>query len=177
MGKLFETVVDIDGNHETIRRRAYGMIEIRNERFHSLQFRPWPKIGSIVEAAWAGGWGKKSIDKNRCLLFFSQPILHRNYLTLNYVVSNLYTSMTTALLSLSVLDQVAAIKRSDAILCDITNARISDRFMKRYHWEPQDLNGRRRQWIKRFYGEYPTRFLYQKFEKRDQRTELARPDR
>lgn len=165
MGKLFDTIYDIEQNHALIRARAYGVIETREEKFASLKFRPWPKLGSIVEAVWAGGWGKSRLQSNRCLLYFSQPVFHRNFLTLNYVVTNWKTSMKTLVLGLSILDQIAQIKKSDALVCEVTNSRISNRVMRRYGWEEQGIHARRRHWIKRFYGNYPPTTAYAKLER------------
>jgi hypothetical protein len=51
--------------------------------------------------------------------------------------------------------QDVAIKRSDALLCDVLNERISDRLLQRWGWERHVLDSPRRHHIKRFYGEYP----------------------
>jgi uncharacterized protein YqiB (DUF1249 family) len=86
---------------------------------------------------------------------------HRNYLTISYIVSTLQTSMTTLTLSMAVLDYVAYLKRSDAILAEVSNSRISDRVMKRLGFEPHLPESKKRHWIKRFYGEYPEQRLLQ----------------
>jgi hypothetical protein len=62
-----------------------------------------------------------------------------------------------------VLDEIARIKQTDAIVCDVRNARISDRLLRRWGWESHVPQSRRRHFIKRFYGEYP-----------DTRSELTR---
>ena len=78
-----------------------------------------------------------------------------NFLALKYVLSSRDTTLATFRLSLTVLDQIAAIKRSDAIVADVTNLRISDRLLRRWGWEPHLTGDWRRHWIKRFYGSYP----------------------
>ena len=65
------------------------------------------------------------------------------------------TSYRTFRASLKVLDAIAALKQIDAIVCDAANARLSDRFMARQGWEPHKPQRWHRNYIRRFYGEYP----------------------
>ena len=58
-------------------------------------------------------------------------------------------------LTLTVLDEVAAIKGIDAIVCDAGNIRLSDRLMARLGWEPHKPQRWHRNYIRRFYGQYP----------------------
>ena len=155
MGRLFDSVYDVVADAEKIRSRPYGMIEVVDEQLVAIHLRPWPKLISGIEAKWADSWGKKRSRKNQGQVFFRQPMTHRNYLTISYIVSTLQTSMTTLTLSLAVLDYVAYLKRSDAILAEVSNNRISDRVMKRLGFERHLLESKRRHWIKRFYGAYP----------------------
>jgi hypothetical protein len=53
------------------------------------------------------------------------------------------------------LDRIAELKRTDAILCDAANTRLSDRLLRRFGWEPHKPERWRRNFIKRFYGVYP----------------------
>ena len=54
-----------------------------------------------------------------------------------------------------VLDEVARLRRSQAIVCNVTNRRISDRLMQRWGWEEHCQQWSSRHFIKRLYGEYP----------------------
>ena len=53
------------------------------------------------------------------------------------------------------LDRIAELKRTDAILCDAANLRISDRLLARFGWESHAPGRWSRNFIKRFYGVYP----------------------
>ncbi len=77
-----------------------------------------------------------------------------NYLAVTYVVSGRGTTLATIRATLLVLDEIARLRRVDALLCDVGNARISDRLLNRWGWSPLLPPRRRRQFIKRFYGEY-----------------------
>lgn len=151
---LFESITDIAENVDKIKSRSYGMIEIDNERLVSVQFRPWPKLISAVEAAWIGGWKHQRDKKNRCVLYYNQPWAHPNFLTLAYVQSTMGTSLASFRKSLLVLDHIAMLKGSDALLCEATNMRISDRLFLRWGWERHMETSKKRHWIKRFYGDY-----------------------
>ena len=161
MRKIFDTVpaADLQNERLKLKKRPYGMIEVINEQFTQIQLRPWPKFLSGIEAKWADGWGRKRSQKNQSQVFYSQPLSQRNYLTLTYAITTLQTSWTTLSYSLALLDYVAFVKRSDAILTEVSNRRISDQVMERLGYERHLHNSRKRHFIKRFYGEYPNNRL------------------
>jgi hypothetical protein len=151
----FQTVADLRQGAEVLRRRPYGVIEMIDERLAGIHLRPWPKTISVAEVWWLGGRYHRRRPGNRCLLYYNQPWGHRNFLTLKYLVSSSRTTMRTARGALLVLDEIARLKRSDAILCEASNLRISDRLLARWGWERHVLDSPRRHFIKRFYGDYP----------------------
>ena len=155
MFQLFEKITDLPTEVEVIRRRRYGVIEIVEGRLRSVTFRPWPKLISVAEISWWGAATHRSRIGDRCVLYYNQPLTSPNFLALKYVVSNLGTSYRSFRCALSVLDRIAQIKGSDALVCEASNQRISDRFLKRMGWERHLESSRRRHYIKRFYGVYP----------------------
>ncbi len=155
MKSLIESIRKIEANQETLRQRPYGMIEVVQGQFVRVQLRPWPKYASRLEAHWLQAMRSKRHRQDVCRLFYNQPMGHRNFLTLSYVESSLNTQLKTFYRALDVLTQIAFIKRSDAILAEVTNQRISDRFLIRRGWERHMEQKRQRHWIKRFYGTYP----------------------
>jgi hypothetical protein len=78
-----------------------------------------------------------------------------NFLALKYIVSTDGTSNRTFRAALVALDAIAEIKGTDAIVCDAANMRISDRLLARLGWEPHKPQRWHRNFIRRFYGEYP----------------------
>lgn len=155
MGKFFETVTDLGADSNRIRNRRYGVIEVAEARLVGIHLRPWPKLISATEAKWLGGWQHGRRRRDQCLLYYNQPLGHQNFLALKYTVTSFGTSWKTFWRTLVVLDKVAAIKRIDAIVADVTNDRMSDRFMRRMGWEEHLPDQPGRHFIKRFYGEYP----------------------
>ncbi len=152
---LFESVRDLQQDAEVLRRRAYGVIFVEDERLHEIRLRPWPKIISVAEmSVWGRGFHQRATG-NRCWLYYNQPRGHRNFLALKYIVSSRHATFRTFRSSLIVLDEIARIKGTDAIVCEVSNLRISERLLKRWGWQSHVPHSRRRHFIKRFYGTYP----------------------
>lgn len=152
---LFETIVDLKTGTDVLRRRRYGVIEVAHERLIGIHLRPWPKLVSIPEGLWLGGRYHRRYAENRCLLYYNQPIAHSNFLALKYVRSGRGTTLATFRATLTLLDEIARIKRADASLTDVSNLRISDRLLMRWGWEAHCPSRWHRHYIKRYYGTYP----------------------
>ena len=63
--------------------------------------------------------------------------------------------MKPAARALDVLDHIAWLKGSDAMMCDVGTWRITTKLIGRYGWQPHCPSRWHRHYIKRFYGEYP----------------------
>lgn len=155
MNPVMETIRDLASSQQTIKRRPYGVIEASHGKLDRIQLRPWPKFASLLEVHWIQRMKNRRHQFDVCRLYYNQPMGHRNYLALAYVESSLNTSLKTFYSTLDTLNLVAYIKRSDAILAEVTTSRLTDRFMIRRGWERYMEHKRGRHWIKRFYGEYP----------------------
>ncbi len=131
------------------------MIDVRDGRLAAIQLRRWPKLISALEVEWLGNRWHTSKSGNRCLLYYNQPRRHSNFLALKYVVSQRDCTLATFRGALAVLDEVARLKRTDAIVTDVWNSRISERLLARWGWEPHTCDRWHRHYIKRFYGVYP----------------------
>lgn len=138
-----------------IEQRRYGIIEMRDDHLHAIRFRRWPKWVTLLDVKWFGPWFHNRQPGNRCLIFYNQPLRHRNFLALTYVLSTRQCTLRTFHGGLRVLDEIARLKRADALLCDAWNARISDRLLTRWGWQPHAPSRWHRNYIKRFYGSYP----------------------
>ena len=162
-GHLFQTISCPERDKDIVLRRSYGVIEVRNAELYAIHFRPYPKLVSVAEIKWSEFWQRSTatIQCDRVLLYFNQPLLHKKFLALKYFVSDYKSSLASIAVCLSVLDYVAKIKQTDAIVTEITNNRIKDRHLSHFGWEEHMQGKRARHWIKRFYGEYPESFLFQ----------------
>ena len=155
METWFETVTDLHQGTDVLRRRTHGMIEAVEGRFRRVVLRPFPKVVSLPGIWLLGERYHTRRPGNRCLLYYDQPRRFPNFLTVKYFVSSRDTTWATPAQVLDVLDEIARLKRSDAILCALVNGRISDRAMHRYGWERHCPSRWFRHYIKRFYGDYP----------------------
>lgn len=151
----FATVEELASGRDTLRRRRYGIIEVRDGQLARVRLRPFPRTVTWVEAWWRRQMRRAKSHGDCCKIFYSQPLFHSNYLSLNYVESNPGTSLASLRMTALVLDYIARLKRSDAILADVSNAKISDRLLRRWGWEPLRVGRWHRLFIKRFYGDYP----------------------
>jgi len=88
-------------------------------------------------------------------LYYNQPCRHRRFLALKYIISGYGATFRTFRSALIILDEIARLKRTDAIVAEVRNLRISDRLLARWGWESHMPTSRRRHFIKRFYGSYP----------------------
>jgi len=150
-----ETVHDFHAQADVVRRRRYGVIDVRGGRLHRIVLRPLPKLISWPDLTLFGAWQHRHRAGDRCLLYYNQPRGSDNFLALKYVVSYRDATLATFHGALQVLDAIARLKRTDAIVCDVANLRISDRLAARWGWEPHCPSRWHRHFIKRFYGQYP----------------------
>ncbi len=156
MSWLCETVCDLESGRDALRARRHGVIEVVAGELRAVHLRVWPKLVSLPEAWPQGTRYHARGDADRCLLYFNQPRSASNYLALKYIVSTAGTSYRTICAALTALDAIAEIKRTDAIVCDAANMRLSERLMARFGWEPHKPQRWHRNYIRRFYGVYPT---------------------
>jgi len=152
---LFETVTDLRDGAKVLLRRRYGVIEVAAGRLTRVTLRPFPKIISAPEIVLVGGWQHRHRAGDRAWLYYNQPRRFPNFLALKYIVSARQTPLATVIRGLQTLDEIARLKRSDAILCDVGNWRISTKLLARFGWEPHCPSRWHRHYIKRFYGRYP----------------------
>ena len=147
---LFETVTDLADGADALRRRRYGVIETHAGELASVTLRPWPHVLSLRELWPLGDDWRPAGPPDRCRLYYNQPRGHEGFLALRYVACTAGASYATFRAALAVLDEIAAIKGSHALLCDAANRRLSDRFMKRMGWEAHAPMWGRRNYIRRF---------------------------
>jgi hypothetical protein len=152
------TVTDWHADRDALVCERYGVIETAGGRLVAVHLRPWPKFMS-----WPELWPVRSAyhtrgAADRCLLYYNQPRRFANFLALRYMASTAGTSYATSRAALVALDALAELKRTDALLCDAANTRISDRLLARFGWEAHKPQRWRRNFIKRFYGTYPLAF-------------------
>ena len=146
---------DLSDPHQRawLARRRCGCIVTAGGQLLAIHGRWWPYRGNLLRSAWDARYG--GLPEDECELYYHQPLATPSFLTLSYVHAGEGTSLTTLYTAGLVLDEIARLKRADAIVSHVTNGRISDRLLARWGWEPHCLNWHGRHFIKRFYGRYP----------------------
>ncbi|QDT00110.1 hypothetical protein [Adhaeretor mobilis] len=156
MGSPFHTTVEnLDSGSDLLRWKRYGVIVARNGTFEAVHLKAWPKLIAWPEIWPVGSRYHVAGTGDACWLYYNQPRRFSNFLAVKYMVSTRGASLATCQTALRMLDQIAEIKRTDAILCDVTNSRLSDRLLQRFGWEAHRPQRWHRNFIKRFYGSYP----------------------
>src|SRR4029077_10374954 len=125
MLELFKTVVDWESDQSLLRRRRYGVIETAAGCLASVHPRPWPKLLAWPDIWPVDGAYRAAGRADRCFLYYNQPRRFSNFLALKYIVSTPGTSYATIRAALAALDALAELKRTDALLCDAANVRLS----------------------------------------------------
>lgn len=154
----WETITDVISAKDVVRRRRFGVIESRSGVLAAIHFRPFPTLASLPEAGFdrlARNWRRK---EDRCWVYFNEPRSCPGYLTLAYFLSSTGTSLATVQAALKALDEIAKIKRSDAIVCDASNLRLTDRMLARFGYENHAPKLTGRHFIKRF--THPTQYEF-----------------
>jgi hypothetical protein len=131
------------------------MIEVNRGQLVAIHLRRLPKIVSAIEVASWGRWQHERLSGDRCWLYYKQPWRFPNFLALQYMISARDCTLATLHRTLELLDEVARVKQTDAIVCDVWNWRISDRLLAREGWQSHRPSRWHRHYIKRFYGVYP----------------------
>lgn len=139
--------------HKLLQRRRAGKIIVQEGRLVGIAGRWWPHLGSLAEV-WLAKRARFG-TKDRCELYYHQPLGSAGFLTLSYVKAGPATSLSTFYASTLVLDEIARLKDTQAVVCHVTNDRLSDRLLRRWGWQQHCLQWSGRHFIKRFYGHFP----------------------
>ena len=152
---MFTKVKSVRQAADLLASKPYGMIQASAGETNFIQIRPFPKMVSVAEAMWIGGWVHRKVQRDRVQVFYNQPSRHKKFFVAKYAVSELGTTLATMRASFRTFMEIARLKRADAVLCEVISRRVTDRFMSYWGFEPHNRQARGRHYIRRFYGEYP----------------------
>ncbi|MGC3970337.1 MAG: hypothetical protein QM775_24295 [Pirellulales bacterium] len=146
---LFHVTVDLSADAENVRLRRYGVIETCDGRLERVVWRPFPKISTAFGIRRLAPWLRRRRRGNRCRLYFNEPRSCPGFLALRYVETTGDADYATFRRALIALEEIARVKNSDALLCDVANDKLSDRFLARLGWVPHAPMPGHRNFIKR----------------------------
>ena len=142
---------------ERIRRWRCGRIVMQSGRLVEIQHHLLPGIVSVAQVWWQSKAGRT--DDDVCWLDYHQPLGMPGFLTLDYVRAGRHAGYKSFLGATHVLNEVARVRGSLAIVAHVSNSHISDRFLRRVGWEQHLTKWNGRHWIRRFYDGYPDSVL------------------
>lgn len=131
-----------------LRQWRSGVIEVRSGELTMIR-RRWGRGISFARAKLEGAYWHRWRRGDRCRLYYFQPYRIRDFLTLAFIASTRDAGLRTFRRATLVLDEIAEIKGSWAIVCHAMNPRISDRLLARWGWERHCAGQRGRHFIKR----------------------------
>lgn len=139
---------------QLIVNRRSGLIVTSEGALQAVYGRWWPYQGTHLHALYDQYWRQTGGDY--CQLYYHVPWNAPQFLTLDYIRSPRTTCVPTIQAALFVLDEIARLKGSLAIVCNVINDRLTDRVLQRWGWEKHCAHWSGRHFIKRFYGHFPT---------------------
>lgn len=138
---------------DAIAQVTRGRIIMRAGRLDSIEQHWLRSPTSIAQVWWESNHGRLRGDV--CMLDYHVPSGLPNFLTLDYIRSGNETSYRTFIGAAHLLNDIAALRGSDAIVAHVTNVKLTDRFMHRLGWQRHQEHWRGRHFIRRFYDGYP----------------------
>ena len=109
---------------------------------------------SVAEVWLQAKFGRR--DDDCCWLDYHQPLGMPSFLTLDYIRTGTLASYKTLIGACQILDEIARIRSTAAVVAHVTNRNISDRLLLRNGWERHMERWKGRHWIRRYYDGYPT---------------------
>ncbi|CAD73097.1 hypothetical protein RB3276 [Rhodopirellula baltica SH 1] len=139
----------IESNENAISRIRCGRIVMRDGRLERIE-QHWARSPiSVAQVWWQAKFGK--LEGDICCLDFHVPRGMSAFVTLDYVRSGNATRYATAIGASKVLDEIARLRKSYAIVAHVSNARITDRHLERAGWERHLLDWPGRHFIRRMH--------------------------
>lgn len=117
-------------NENYVTRWRYGTVALRHGEVVTIQARWWPRWGTL--------WGAMSdrvirtLPEDECRFYYSFPRSAPGYMSLLYVHAGEKTSYKTFHQGILAIDTIAQLKHARAIVCQVTNDRLTTRMMTRW---------------------------------------------
>jgi hypothetical protein len=144
---------DIHAEANSIAAIRCGRVIVRDGRLFAIEQHWLRSPVSIVQVWWDSN--HRRLTGNECILDYHVPRGLPSFITLDYVRSGKQTDYPTLVAACHVLNEIARLRRANAIVAHVTNPRISDRLLERFGWQRHLLHWRGRHFIRRFYDGYP----------------------
>jgi len=138
---------------DQLRRWRCGRIVMRNGQLLRIERRFALGNVSVARVWWEGRLSRA--DDSMLWLDYRQPVGMPAFLTLDYVRGGRRAGYRSLIGASRVLDEIARLRKVQAIVTHVCSASISDRFLQRLGWRRHLQHWSGRHWIRRFYDGYP----------------------
>lgn len=145
------SVPGVDGYEPSIARWRYGTITVRSGKIHSVQARWWPRWGSVYGAMMDRVVRQLPLDE--CRFYYAFPLRSPGFLSLLYVHAGDKTSYRTFHQGIVAMDCIARIRGAQAIVCEVTNDRLTESMMARWGYVPHARSLGDHHYIRRFHAQ------------------------
>lgn len=143
----------IDESADQLKRWRCGRIVMADGRLVEVQRHLLGGSVSVAQVWWQTHFRALPVD--HCTLDYHQPFGARGFLTLDYIHSGVACQYKTFVGAIRILEEIARIRRTLAIVAHVSTRAISDRLLVRLGWERHQEQWSGRHWIRRFYDGYP----------------------
>lgn len=132
------SVASIAGHEQVLSRWRYGTIVLRNGSLDSIHARWWPRWGTVFGAI--SDQVVRVLPRDECRFHYAFPRRSPGFMSLLYVHAGEKTSYRTFHQGIVAIEAIANIHRALAIVCHVTNDRLTHRMMTRWGYETHAKN-------------------------------------
>ena len=125
----------------------YGEIELSNGSLVAIYRRWWPRIGSQWEACQDSYI--RTLPADSCRAYFAFPVRAPGYMTVLYARGGPNMQYKTIYQAVLAMDEIAKLRDSKAIVCQVISERGTERLMNRWGYVRHAAKLRDNHYIKR----------------------------
>lgn len=126
----------------------YGEIEVSSGSLVAIHRRWWPRIGSQSEA-YLDSY-HRTLPSDSCRAYFAFPFRAPGYMTVLYARGGPNLQYKTIDQAVLVMDEIAQLRDSNAIVCQVVSDRGTERLMNRWGYVRHACTLGDNHYIKRF---------------------------
>ncbi|KAA5544334.1 hypothetical protein FYK55_08265 [Roseiconus nitratireducens] len=146
-------VTDPRSAPDQIRRWRCGRIVLQAGKLLRIERRLFVGSVSVAQVWWQNRYGRP--DDDLCWLDYHQPMGMPAFLTVDYIRSGRNAGYASLIAAGHVLEEIARLRGTQAIVAHVSTTSISDRLLTRHGWQRHLHHWAGRHWIRRFYDGYP----------------------
>ncbi|MEQ1825161.1 MAG: hypothetical protein ABL921_04420 [Pirellula sp.] len=131
-------------------RWRYGEVETHAGHLVAISGRWWPWLASQWDT-WRDAY-LKDLPTDVCRFYYAFPIRSPDFMAVLYTHSGPMTQYKTFCKGVTVLDEIAMMRKVQAVVCQATNERLNERLMRRLGYVRHAFSLGENHYIKRLKG-------------------------